>query len=96
VNALFFIFALLNTGLLIQMYNGLITSQYIRPLDERPFQNSELLQVLKEGRYSFIFDNHFDPYYQAILNFYIKHYFYNARQKAIGIPMQKFKNRGTK
>jgi hypothetical protein len=65
VNALFFIFALLNCGIFIQMYNSLITSQTVRFIDPKPFKDNELLQVLKEGRFSLLFRNKYDQYYKV-------------------------------
>lgn len=65
MNALILVFALFNCGILIQMYNGLVTSQVIRPIDPRPFKENEIFNVLKEKRYSLIFLSKYIWWYQV-------------------------------
>jgi hypothetical protein len=65
VNALFFIFAMLNCGIFIQMYNSLITSQTVRKGSRLPFKPNEVLQVLKERKYSLLFQKKTDVYNQV-------------------------------
>ncbi|KAI6171297.1 hypothetical protein M3Y97_01055900 [Aphelenchoides bicaudatus] len=65
-NCLLLVFALFQAGLIIRMYNNLITTQAVRYVDPKPFKENELLQVLKEKKYSFIFHKKVTWWHEAI------------------------------
>ncbi|KAI6171292.1 hypothetical protein M3Y97_01055200 [Aphelenchoides bicaudatus] len=67
-NFLILIFALFHCGLVIRMYNNMIKTQAVHIVDPHPFKEQEILQVLKEGKYSLIFQSGFRWWYKEIMD----------------------------
>jgi hypothetical protein len=62
-------FALLQCGLVIRTYTNLIRVQTLQFADEFPFKPDEIIQVLKETRYSVMIEDKYQWWYQVCLDF---------------------------
>jgi hypothetical protein len=52
-------------GILAKMYSNVITSSTIQKPNDRPFEINKMVNMLQEGRFSFIFDWKEDWWYKV-------------------------------
>lgn len=81
------LFGLLQCGLIVQMYTHMLRLDAINTVKEIPFQTQELVDVLKEKRYTLMIPNKYQWMYVAILNSTRSPY-YELRQTLKGNPVR--------
>lgn len=65
-NFLILIFAFIQCGIVIRMYGNEIRTQLVRSVNAKPFQDNELLRVLKERKYKLILQSKSRWWYRVI------------------------------